>query len=82
MKPGVGACSGSNANLRCDNSPTTNFTVFYYDTIYGVKSVSTNPCEYRWINSWLLFKLLKKNRTSIERIRLFEENKFCKIEIH
>jgi hypothetical protein len=47
MKPGVGACLGSYANLKCDVGVTSNFTVFYYETIYGVKSISTNPCEYR-----------------------------------
>ena len=47
LKPGVGSCAGSYANLKCENNPTTNFTVFYFETIYGIKSNTSSPCEYR-----------------------------------
>jgi hypothetical protein len=50
MQPSLGACAGNNINMRCPSNPSTNFTVFYYETLYGVKAVSTNPCEYRYMH--------------------------------
>ena len=49
LQPALGACAGGTINMKCTPNPTTNFTVFYFETLYGVKSVSSNPCEYRFV---------------------------------